>query len=478
MYAVIAVVSATALLPSLNKSMFRDEGASLYSAHLSWLDLWQQSLVVDRVLLGYYALLHLWLEVSSSIEWARALSLIAYSLTIYTVGVIGRRVAGPWCGLFAAVLTGTNPLMITAALNARPYALATLLAVLSIGALLRWIDRGGLGWMWAFSLLAVAALLLQLFTALAPLGVLATCVVMNLRDFRRQWRALLAPIGLLLATTVALVALVAHQQGQVAWIRRLTLKQFFGDIKGPASPELGHLIYPLLIAAAGLCAVATCAYRSHRGTLRLSRFDVDRLVIFSSWAAAPTLLLVLISAVKPIYVDRYVTASVPGMSLALALLLTFALRGPLKGLANPMRAAVIGVSAVAAVSLIANSIDVSSASLENLKGAASEIMNEATPASDVALPDHSLTAGVEYYLRSAGSKLHLWPQLSEQPHIEGLDLRLSERTCRLAPDSVWLVSDGSVAGIQTFISRIERSGFVRVMSTSLGGVKVIHFMRK
>jgi hypothetical protein len=77
-FSVVSVVAPAALLPLLNNSATRDEGASLYSAHLSWTGLWHQSLVVDRVIVTYYAMLHLWLELSSSTQWARALSLLAY----------------------------------------------------------------------------------------------------------------------------------------------------------------------------------------------------------------------------------------------------------------------------------------------------------------------------------------------------------------------------------------------------------------
>ena len=54
------------LLPWLGNSMFADEGATLYSAHLSWLALWAQSLHVDLVMLPYYVVVHFWLILSGS----------------------------------------------------------------------------------------------------------------------------------------------------------------------------------------------------------------------------------------------------------------------------------------------------------------------------------------------------------------------------------------------------------------------------
>ena len=82
------------LLPWLGISMFADEGATLYSAHLSWSDLWAQSLHVDLVMLPYYVLVHFWLMLSGSIAWVRALSLFAYFGTIVAAGGLGLRIAG------------------------------------------------------------------------------------------------------------------------------------------------------------------------------------------------------------------------------------------------------------------------------------------------------------------------------------------------------------------------------------------------
>jgi mannosyltransferase len=84
--AAIAVLATSGLLPWLGKPLFRDEGTSLYSAHLDWGALWRQSRVVDLVLLPYYSFLHLWIELSGSIEWVRVPSLLAFGVTVFLVG--------------------------------------------------------------------------------------------------------------------------------------------------------------------------------------------------------------------------------------------------------------------------------------------------------------------------------------------------------------------------------------------------------
>jgi len=481
LFASVSALFVAVMFPSLNNSMWRDEAASLYSAHLSWTQLWRESLVVDRVLLTYYALLHVWLNLSYSIEWARVLSLLAYGLTAYFVGVLTNRVAGLWCGLLAVALTCTNPLMISSALDARPYALATLVSVVSVVAFLRWFDRGELRFLWIFSLLAIAVVMLQFFMVLAPLSVLGACAVLKPQLFRREWRKMLPPVALLAAAGVTFLALVARQQGQVAWISGLTPKLLGEDLEGPASSTAGHLIYPALVAVLAILSVAVCILGWRRHSLRLSRFEVDRIVIFISWAAVPTVLLVLVTAVKPVYVDRYITASVPGMAIALALLLTYAMRAIGTPTSLPKRTFVGGAVIAGLAVLIANSVAIASSTSEDLRGAAQYIARSASRTSEVAVPGHFLTTGVEYYLDRVNSTLRLWPQMSGQRFNDGLVLREGEGTFATAPNNVWLVDDGSIKGTNGFIASLKRHGYMRVTGKSFHGsadVTVIHFFRQ
>jgi hypothetical protein len=70
----VAVAASLGVWPWLGVSMFADEGATVYSAHLSWSNLWAQSQHVDLVLLPYYVLIHYWQMVSGNIAWVRAVA--------------------------------------------------------------------------------------------------------------------------------------------------------------------------------------------------------------------------------------------------------------------------------------------------------------------------------------------------------------------------------------------------------------------
>ena len=177
--AAIAGAAAMGLLPWLGKPAFPDEVASLSSGHLGWTALWQHSHVVDLVLLPYYSLLHLWLQLSAGSEWARLPSLLAFGLTVFLVGRLGARLGGRLCGVIAAIVAATSPLLVSAALSARPYALSALAATAAVAALLRWLEGGRVRWAWWFCAASIATLLLHLFAVLAPLSVLVAAVALE-----------------------------------------------------------------------------------------------------------------------------------------------------------------------------------------------------------------------------------------------------------------------------------------------------------
>ncbi len=127
--------------------------------------------------------------------------------------------------------------------------------------------------------------------------------------------------------------------------------------------------------------------------------------------------------------------------------------------------------------LVANSVTDARSPNENLRGATQYIIRNASRTSEVAIPSHFLTGGVEYYLERGDSTLGLWPQRSGHRFNAGLVLSEGERTFAAAPDNVWLVNDGSVSGVKGFISSLTRHGFDQVGRRSFYGVKVFHFVR-
>jgi mannosyltransferase len=199
----VAVAASLGVWPWLGVSMFADEGATVYSAHLSWSNLWAQSQHVDLVLLPYYVLIHYWQMVSGNIAWVRALSLLAFFGTIVTIGWIGIRIADRWCGIIASVLTATSTLLVEKSLNARPYELSSFLVVLCAVSLFKWLEDSRARRLWAFSVLAVLATAMQLFSLLAPASMLVCVLLVRPELIAQRLRVLRAPVALLAIVSCA-----------------------------------------------------------------------------------------------------------------------------------------------------------------------------------------------------------------------------------------------------------------------------------
>ena len=471
----IAVLASVVLLHWIDKPMFRDEAASLYAAHLGWSALWRQSRVVDLVLLPYYALLHAWVLVSGSIAWVRALSLLAFGTTVYVTGRIGVRCGGVLCGLVCAVVAATNPLLVDAALYACPYALSALAATLAVAALLRWSSDGGTGWLWWFCAASVGALLLQMFSVLAPLAALGAVLCLRHRSFRDDRGALAGPTVVLAVATVVVVGAGAGQRGQIAWIPGFTGSGLAQAALGPAFG--GSLRYTAVVAVSAVASLGYCLVAWRRGRFRPGAPLLGNLAVALAWAAVPAALLVAVSLVRPIYVDRYVTASVPGLAVVLGLLLSHAVH--LAAAGRPARSRAAGAVLVALTALVGIACTVPSARAvpEDLRQAAGYLVLHAGTGSMVALPDHSVTTGIEYYVTGDGREIRLWPQLAVQPRIEGLDLRTDDATVAGASEDVWLLDDQSTAGVGAFVTMLERSGYTRVGTANLPGLAIVHFRR-
>lgn len=228
------------------------------------------------------------------------------------------------------------------------------MATAAVAALLRWLEGGGSRWVWWFCLAAIATLLLQLFAVLAPLSALVAAIVLRPELLRDRRRALIVPVGLVLAAALSLAVLGAGQLHQLAWIPSpFEGAQLTRAIAGPASG--GHATYALFVLAVAVAASALCAWAGRRPGHDGSRpggLDLRLLAILLAWAALPTVALVAASLARPVFVDRYVTASAPGLALALALLAASALDEIGARFTHRSRAVVAGgVAAAAAVVL-------------------------------------------------------------------------------------------------------------------------------
>jgi len=155
----------------------------------------------------YYAVEYLWAQVvGGSIEGVRWLSILFGMAAILLTYAFGRELAGRWAGLIAAWCLVLSPFHIFHAQGIRPYALVTMLGVLSCYALWKALHGGPRRW-WA---LHVAANVLLMWTHLFGILLLAPqglyLLVYHGRRLRRPilWIAghllLLLPVALWVST--------------------------------------------------------------------------------------------------------------------------------------------------------------------------------------------------------------------------------------------------------------------------------------
>ncbi len=472
---VVGVTSSLLVARDVSKPIFRDEGSSLYSAHLPWSDLWQQSRLVDVVMLPYYALLHLWVQVSSSIEWARSLSLLAYGLTVLLVAVLAGRLSGFAGAVVASLVVATNPLMVGAALSARPTALSALVATCAVAALLRWRGDTRARWLWAFAVLTILTALFHLFAVLALLCALGGSILAWRVNWRERWRSAVAPLAAMGLVGASLLVAASGQVGQVSWIKRETPVSALTHVLGPVSsgpPAYGLCLVVIALLAGGLLASGRSAPVS--GTRRL---NTGSWVVVTSWAFGPALILVMASLWSPLYLQRYVIASAPGLALSLAMLVSAGV-GRLTVRAGTRAGIVAGVLVILTIIVVTlpGAASMAARSEEDTRGIAGFLVQHAGADSWVALPNHADAAAITPYWDEVRRRPQRWPQ-RHQLLIEGIALDASGQTLRRAPADVWLVDDGSAAGIDAFLARLAAAGYHQADLTAFGNVEVLHLVR-
>ncbi len=162
-----------------------------------------------------YLLVHYALEISPTVLAARVPALLAGTLSLLVIGLLGARAGGRGAGLLAAALAGLSLFHLDFSRAIKPYALFLCTMVLSQYALIRWLDRrgdrdGGPDWPGlAGYALATAALLATAYQG-APILLGEGLAVAGLFVWRRgvfagpgRWKRL---AGLALAMGLAVLA--------------------------------------------------------------------------------------------------------------------------------------------------------------------------------------------------------------------------------------------------------------------------------
>ncbi|WP_406078385.1 glycosyltransferase family 39 protein [Micromonospora sp. NBC_00858] len=326
--------------------LWRDELATWSAATRSPGDLARLAGTIDAATGPYYLLMHGWLAiVGDSTVALRAPAALAMAVAAGLLAVLGARLVDGRTGLFAGLLFAVLPSTSRYGQEARPYALATMLAVLATLLLVAALRRPG--WpRWAGYAAAVAALGLTHLVALTLLAAHALVVLIawwrgaatagvagtaaagvagtaaagvdDARDGdrpdRRAWRWVVALLPAALLVGPLLVEAGTQRSRQLDWVDPARLDDLTALPGGVAQSSV---VGGLLVGLATL------------GAARLGR----RALLPVSAVLLPVLLLFAAGTVVPLWVPRYLVFVVP-----FACLLTGA---ALAGVAAPAALAVV-----------------------------------------------------------------------------------------------------------------------------------------
>lgn len=316
-------------------SLWLDEGFTVLFARLPWDQVLGLRGAYDPHPPLYYALVKLASMLAPEVSAGRLLSVVAGTLTIPVVYVMGRKLFNPWAGLAASMVVALSPLHVWYSQEARQYAVAFLLVTLSYYALLSFYREPRWGW----ALLYGASTLASMYIDYSPLYALLPQFAILPLVLRKHGRR---AIPLFASGVMAVV-------GYLPWVPQLLATSRIGDqsrasflgaseyrvhasirsILGFA--EHGSYFYsgtptpwaewPVLrnLALAVLVAIFLL------GLLLLWRRSPLALAFVACLSAGTILVAIGMSLISPGYADRTVMYAVLGWALLLAALATYSL---------------------------------------------------------------------------------------------------------------------------------------------------------
>ncbi len=302
-------------------------------------------------MVAYYALLWLWSQISDAPAWLRALSMVFAMATMWPLAALGRRLAGRGVALLAPLLLAGGYMFQSATLEARTYTLEIFTVTLCWYLLVRAVEAGtdteaAKPWWVALTLIAPWGVFMHgLFVIFLAAMVLAALLSPKPRA------ALARMVPLLGATAVLMLGLLWLGVARVGdWVKPTK----FVYVKFTMYQYLGGYLWVRLVTLAALIGLVVALVRGYRRVgFRLTEpsenadgdgvsgdggapapdepADVGepeardaallhnwRLLVPVLWFLVPPVALLVISLVRPEFVDRYFVAIAPAVALIVA----------------------------------------------------------------------------------------------------------------------------------------------------------------
>jgi mannosyltransferase len=310
------VTFAVMLLGISVPSYWRDEAATLAAVKRPFGELVRMLGNVDAVHGAYYMVMWVLVRAFGTGEFAmRVPSAVAMAVAAAFVAALGRRLVSPRAGLAAGVLFAVVPDISLYGQDARSYAMVTAMATIASYVLVRALGAGhGHQRRWWVTYAASVALL-GILNIFGLLLVAAHGVTVLLRMTRpeegQSRRALLrrwltaACTGLIV--TSPLIVLGWLQRGQLSW---LTAPGYAGVTS--VTKLIGPPTETLAVVAIFVIGVVITAIQAGR---KLPAWFLSLPSICLPWLILPPAILLIGSAITPVYNFRYILFCVPAAVL-------------------------------------------------------------------------------------------------------------------------------------------------------------------
>ena len=269
----------------------------------------------------YYVLLRIWLHFGHSPFFIRSLSAVIAAATLPAVYWVARLLYDRRVALIAAALFAFNAYDVRYAQEARSYSLFVLLATLSSGFLIAWLQdpthRNWRGYV-VLSIMAVYAhfyallLIVVHWLALYRLRGIRFCGKQDDEPalqaaLRRAW------ITIGVAVLPLLIFVAKTGAGPIKWIRRPGLAELFQLYEHLA----GGTSWVLLVLMAAACVAAILPL--DRWLLRRAQsWEIWRNQFLLTWLLFPPVLTALISFARPVFLSRYMIFCLPAFLILAA----------------------------------------------------------------------------------------------------------------------------------------------------------------
>ena len=409
-------LGALALRLAVPRGIWLDEAISIHQAHLSFHDLFENLQYGDRHPPLHHVVLWLTVKAFGDGELAvRMPSIIAGTLAIPALYLLGRELYDRRTGLVAAAFGAASPLLIWYSQEARMYAFVELFGLLALWTQLRAIRNPSMG-NWAAYILATAALLWSHYFGLLLIGV-QQAIWVGILIHRRRTGEPNRAMALGFAYSLAVLAI------QLVPLITFAQKQFDSTSAAFGSPS-GTYDSLSFYAVVSNMAWALWGYHPDSITellaagwplllllslLLLGRGGSRQTIILAVAAITPIVRLVFVAFYdRELFEVRYFLVAIPLLFLLIARLVTGWIRKP------EARLAAVGIILFTLLlGLLDQQTNDDNPRLYDFKGAIERIQADATPKALVLYEPPDMRYVMEYYA----------PELRSRPLRRGVPRR-------------------------------------------------------